>query len=180
MAVRRSPEDRRMPQPTTILEAVYARHKAPLVRYAERLLRDRASVAEDVVQEAFVRAHRSFADAGGGDVSLVKWLYTVVRNAAIDELRRHGRVVPSDRADHFAGTEDPVSLAGTREELRSVLADVVALPDRQRTALLAHAVDGVPHRVIAHRTGGTEAGSKALVNRARDSLHHRRDLRAAA
>src|SRR5215213_2258083 len=64
-----------------------ARHRKPLVRYARTLLRRSEHDAEDVVQDVLIRAHGVLVD---GDLprELRPWLYRLVRNRAIDEVRR--------------------------------------------------------------------------------------------
>ncbi|HEX8103815.1 MAG TPA: RNA polymerase sigma factor [Solirubrobacteraceae bacterium] len=160
-------------------EAFYTRHRAPLLRYASRLANGRDDLAEDLAQDAFARAHRCFV-AAGRDLPEPAWLYTVVRNAAIDEIRRQRRPIPIELAAGYAQADDAASVAARREEVRSIVADVVALPSRQRRALVGHAVDGHPHGVLARRDGSSESASKTLVTRARAALCEARALRAVA
>ena len=75
--------------------------------------------------------------------------------------------------------EDDELAAATAEELRAVVADVVALPARQRDVLVRHELQGVPHAQLAADLGITVAGSKSLANRARESLRRSALARAA-
>jgi RNA polymerase sigma-70 factor (ECF subfamily) len=70
-----------------LLRALYAAHGGALLAYASRLLRDRGR-AEDVVQEALLRAWRQLDRLDPSVGSLRPWLFTVVRNLVIDEQRR--------------------------------------------------------------------------------------------
>src|SRR4051812_50217679 len=63
------------------------RYRAPLRRYARRLLRRSEHDADDVVQDVLIRAHAALR-AGDEPEELRPWLYRLARNRAIDEVRR--------------------------------------------------------------------------------------------
>jgi RNA polymerase sigma-70 factor (ECF subfamily) len=69
-----------------LVHAVYSEHGRAMLAYATRLLNDRAA-AEDVVQEALVRAWRNPQVLTNGKGSTRGWLLTVVRNLVIDRVR---------------------------------------------------------------------------------------------
>ena len=71
------------------LERTFAEQRAPLTRYAARLLGD-PDRARDVVQDTFLKLMAQPAEAIEGHV--VEWLFTVCRHAAIDLLRREARM----------------------------------------------------------------------------------------
>lgn len=152
--------------------AVHARYRAMLERYALRLLNSRTA-AEDVVQEVFIRAHAAIL-RDDRHIELKPWLYALTRNRALDELRK-------PKADHVAlydatdqpqihTATDPVAATERRQQLRDVVADLAALPDRQRDVLLRREIDGLSHEQVAQEFGITVAASKKLVNRARENL----------
>lgn len=72
------------------VRAVYHHHATPLLRYAARLLRGDWHKAEDLLQEATARAWKHFASDTPDPVSIRPWLFTVVRNLAIDHHRARG------------------------------------------------------------------------------------------
>ncbi|MFI2351799.1 sigma-70 family RNA polymerase sigma factor [Streptomyces sp. NPDC019443] len=72
------------------VRAVYHHHAAPLLRYAARLLRGDWHKAEDLLQEATARAWKHFASDSTDAISIRPWLFTVVRNLAIDHHRARG------------------------------------------------------------------------------------------
>src|SRR5476651_570419 len=76
----------------TLAEA-FARHHAPLLRYAARLTGD-ADRAQDVVQDTFVRLMAQ--PPGAVDGHLAEWLFTVCRHRAVDVLRKEGRMKSLD------------------------------------------------------------------------------------
>ena len=113
------------------LERLLAEHWNPLCNYAEGIL---AGVADpqDVVQEAFIKlwARR---DRWSADGSVRALLYTVTRNAALDELRRHGRLERGlDHVDAPAPVPTPSeeTIAG---DLRRAAAEAVSqLPPKRQ------------------------------------------------
>jgi RNA polymerase sigma-70 factor (ECF subfamily) len=73
-------------QAEALIHAVYSEHGRAMLVYATRLLDDRAA-AEDVVQEALLRAWRNPDALTNGRGSVRGWLLTVVRNIVIDRVR---------------------------------------------------------------------------------------------
>jgi RNA polymerase sigma-70 factor (ECF subfamily) len=122
---------------------------------AASVVQDRA-LAEDIAQEAFVRAwrHASVFDARRGQVA--GWLLTITRNLAIDALRARGaRPVVVDAAlEHlpWAG-DDPAARATMAAELSAVQRELAALPDGQRRAVLLAAYAGFTALEISEREG---------------------------
>src|SRR3954452_24350699 len=106
------------PEPTNTeslsVDALYRECAGDVFAYVTTLLRDR-SAAEDVTMAAFERAYRrrrSFDRAKGNERA---WLFTIARNAALDELRRRKRSTaligePVD-ADAAVGESDPLQRA---------------------------------------------------------------------
>ncbi len=89
------------------VHAAVARHQAPLLRYATRLLGGDADRAGDVVQDTFVRLMAQPPERIDGHAA--EWLFTVCRNRALDVLRKEGRV------RRFAdGQEERLTAEGVR------------------------------------------------------------------
>jgi RNA polymerase sigma-70 factor (ECF subfamily) len=137
-----------------------------LRRLAFRLLGDRDAM-DDVLQEAYVKAFRSLPRFRGGS-TLGTWLYRIVYNACLDELRRVRaiRTVPLE-LDAVGEASDPaVAVVGAGE-----LADALAsLPPEQRAAVLLVDAEGFDYRAAADVLG-VEVGTVASrLNRARTSL----------
>src|SRR5688572_28968920 len=78
------PQERQTPAPLDIL---VDNHRT-FLKYVERRVEDRA-VAEDILQDAFIRVV-DHPDQAPADEGIVPWFYRVLRNAAIDQLRRRG------------------------------------------------------------------------------------------
>ena len=75
---------------SSFVQAAVARHQAPLLRYATRLLGGDADRARDVVQDTFVRLLAQPPAQVDGHVA--EWLFTVCRNRSHDVLRKEGRM----------------------------------------------------------------------------------------
>jgi RNA polymerase sigma-70 factor (ECF subfamily) len=136
-------------------DAIHDRYRARLVAYARQILGGAHHDAEEVVQDAFVRA-----------------LGAIVRNRALDVLRRPART--TDLTPHIAvlydASADPHERMLCREKLDALVGDLKELPSRQRTALLMHELGGSSHESIARTLRVSAGGSKALVSRARAGL----------
>lgn len=152
-------------------DAIHDRYRPRLVSFARGLLGGAHHDAEEVVQDAFVRA-LSALRADDREMALRAWLYTIVRNRALDVLRRPARTTDLEPlaavlADRGA---DPFERLQRAEEVRALVGGLRALPDRQRHALVAHELAGASHEAIARSLGVSPGGSKALVHRARAGL----------
>jgi len=137
------------------VEAALARHEAPLVAYAHRLVGD-AHRARDVVQETFLRLCSEEPSRVDGHVG--PWLFAVCRRLALDHLRKERRMTPVAEAllDARAGrAEDPAETASTRDQASSALAALATLPENQREVLELRLRHGMSYAAIAQVTGHT-------------------------
>jgi RNA polymerase sigma-70 factor (ECF subfamily) len=145
------------------------RYRPRLRAQGSRLLRGSGHDPEDLVQDTLLRAFTTLAGQDG-DVELKPWLHTVQRNRALDLLRRHANRDVGLTFEPGQPRGDVAAQVLAAEDLRVAVRLVTALPPRQRTALVAHAVEGETHRSLARRMGTTEAATKLLVARARSGL----------
>lgn len=79
-----------------LVRSLFMEHGRAMLAYATQLTRDR-SAAEDVVQEALVRAWRHPDSLANGKGSVRGWLLTVVRNIVVDQVRARARRAPEVR-----------------------------------------------------------------------------------
>jgi RNA polymerase sigma-70 factor (ECF subfamily) len=113
--------------------------------------------AEEIAQDAFVRAWRysSSYDARRGSVSA--WLLRIVRNVALDRLRvsSHRPEVPtSELADDWpTGDDDIAEIVGQADGARRVVDKMSALPRDQRDTLIAVTLHGFSAREYSDATG---------------------------
>lgn len=144
---------------------------ARLVRLAARMLGNVVD-AEDVVQEAYVKAYRSLTTGEfDGRANVSTWLYRIVTNQAIDAMRsRARRPKPTDTADEstsdLASAEQKMALA----ELSDWMSD---LPADQRAALVLKAVEGMTSPEIAEVLQCSEGAVEQRLVRARAALRKR-------
>lgn len=158
------------------------RHQSPLYNFAFRQVRS-AQVAEDVVQEAFVRVVQKSADFKH-EARFTTWVYTITRNLCIDHLRKRAlRKHPSldeSRGEEGDGptlgeqTADPrasVDREATGSELKERIARAVeTLPDEQREVFLMREVSNLPFKEIAEITGVPENTVKSRMRYALERL----------
>lgn len=142
-----------------------------LVRLAARMLGNVVD-AEDVVQEAYVKAYRSLMTGEfDGRANVSTWLYRIVTNQAIDAMRsRARRPKPTDTAD-----ESPSDLASAEQKLAlGELSDWLSeLPPDQRAALVLKAVEGMTSPEIAEVLQCSEGAVEQRLVRARAALRKR-------
>src|SRR4051812_24377814 len=147
---------------TTIVE----RYRAQLRRHCLRILPE--GRVDDALQQAFLLAWRALQD-GRAVRELRPWLYTIVHNAAISQLRS-GVFDYVELLDTLEGADGAEADFERRSVVRQTLATVAALPDRQRAALLAVALDGRLRSEVALEMGLTDNGLRQLIFRARSSV----------
>jgi RNA polymerase sigma factor (sigma-70 family) len=125
--------------------------------------------AEDVVQEGLAAAWRAMHESET-EIQLKPWLYTIVRNRALN-ARRDAR--PHEPlGEDIDGVLQPDEIALTNEELERAVAAVNALPPTQRKALVRSALDGRTHDQIAAELGSSPGAVGQLVFRARAGLRN--------
>ncbi len=161
------------------------RHQTALFNFAFRHVGTQA-VAEEVVQDAFVRVVQNASDFKH-EARFTTWLYTILRNLCIDQLRRRAlRRHPSldearaacdgseDGPTLLEQTADPkasVEREATGTELKErIAAAVEALPDEQREVFLLREVSNLPFKEIAVITGVPENTVKSRMRYALERL----------
>ena len=138
------------------LEELYDRYKTMAYSIAYRITND-ATLAEDVVQDAFLGAWRTAARYLEGRGSVKTWLLSIVHHRAIDAIRR--RRPTSDLPETDAGLPDALTLpdvwgeVSARLDATSVREALVTLSDVQREALELAYFGGLTQQEIAERTG---------------------------
>jgi RNA polymerase sigma-70 factor (ECF subfamily) len=130
------------------------------------LILQRRDAAEDVLQEAYVRVWtqaRQFDPARGPALA---WLSRIVRNLAIDHMRRE-RGVSDDIADHAETLAAPSPPINDRADLNRGLA---RLRDDQRNILSLAFVHGYTHEELVERLGVPLGTAKSRVRRGLEQL----------
>ncbi len=122
-----------------------------ILGYAARLLNDRAE-AEDVAQEAMLRLWRVAPDWRQGEAKVTTWLYRVTTNLCTDRLRVRQRrkvVALDDAPDVEDGARGAEAGLIDAERMAALNAALVALPDRQREAVVLRHIEGFTNPEIA-------------------------------
>lgn len=142
---------------STIIEEFYRAHAEAVFAFLVSLSRDR-TLAEDLMQETFVKATRSLGGYRGGNPR--SWLFAIARSVHIDDTRRH-RPVP------VADVGEPGMVDTDVTEVDAIERTLGRLPERQRTALLLCDRAGLSYSEVADALGCTPAAAKVLIHRAR-------------
>jgi RNA polymerase sigma-70 factor (ECF subfamily) len=146
---------------------LYRRHSPRLLPLIRRLLGRAHRLAEDVLQETWVRAVRDLPGFRW-ESSLGWWLRGIAVNRCREVLRREGREGPleEDEAALPGGTPTPAA----RIDLERAIG---GLADGHRTVLLLHDVEGWTHVEIARLLGIDTGTSKSQLHRARRAVRER-------
>src|SRR5215218_6670940 len=147
-------------------EAIVERYRGALLRAARRYLSE--TRAEDALQQAYLAAW-SALQRGDEVRDLRAWLYRIVHNTALNQLRVSGYDY-AQLEESLRGGEAPQEEMERRAVVRQTLTGLAALPDRQREALLQIAIEGRSQDQVARDLGVSEGAVRQLVHRARLTL----------
>jgi RNA polymerase sigma-70 factor (ECF subfamily) len=169
MAVTRPNEASADPTRPETLEGLFAALESPLLSHALRYTGERA-LAEDVVQEAFMKLHAQFESVAQPR----PWLYRTVHNLALNRRRDAGKTVSLEKIseDENSSAADPADPALLPDEqiirlegIGLVRISLDALDERSRELVRLKFTDELSYKDIAARTGLT-AGNVGFI------LHH--------
>lgn len=164
--------------------AIMRRHNQRLFRIARAVVRN-DSIAEDVVQEAYLRAFEHL-ETFRGDASLATWLHRVVLNEALGRLRKSAtrREVPlaTEQASadivpfpNAASSEDPERALAQRQILRLVEEAADALPEAFRLVFTARVIEAMSVEETAALLGIRPETVRSRLHRARHLLRQQID-----
>lgn len=153
-------------------EELYRRHHRRVHGVIVRLVGQASGRAEDLTQEAFVRAWQALP-AFRFESAVSTWLHRLAVNTALMELRsRRSRPWQDDDEDALDSIATP-DTAGRAVLGRDLERAVASLPPRARAVLVLHDVEGWKHEEIAGELGMAVGSSKAQLHRARGLLRAR-------
>jgi RNA polymerase sigma-70 factor, ECF subfamily len=158
-----------------------AKYHRPMIHFLFRMVRNQA-VAEELAQEVFLRVYRA-RESYRAEARFTTWLYRIATNLAVNQARdtRHERAAATvylDEPDQDTGTtpdladdEPSVEQKLLRDERMAAIREhVMALPERQRMAVLMHKYQGMDYRQIGDVLKLSESATKSLLFRAYQTL----------
>lgn len=162
---------------TALYELLMRRHNQRLYRVARAILRDDAE-AEDVMQDAYVRAYRNLAGFEGR-AKFVTWLTRIAVNEALARSRKHSRFRSVDASDDLIGEDMNAVMSTGRSpeqetydrELAAVLQRaILTLSEEHRLVVVLRDVEGLSTEETAKCLNLTQENVKVRLHRAHVAL----------
>jgi RNA polymerase sigma-70 factor (ECF subfamily) len=125
-------------------------------------------LAEDLLQETFLRIHNGLASLAEHE-RLAAWVYRVAHNTLVDYLRK-GVVSKEVLSDDLARTEEPPEGMANEDVARWLRQMVQNLPAKYRAAVELAELQEVTQREVSERLGISLSGAKSRVQRGREQL----------
>jgi RNA polymerase sigma-70 factor (ECF subfamily) len=160
------------------------KYRKPIIHFMYRMVHNQA-VAEELAQEVFLRVYRS-RETYRAEARFSTWLYRIATNLGVNHARdtRHERAASTvylDETDSETGTTPDVAdtTPGAeanllrRERFNAIRQHVLALPERQRMAVLMHKYEGMDYKQIGDVLKLSESATKSLLFRAYQTLREK-------
>jgi RNA polymerase sigma-70 factor (ECF subfamily) len=166
----------------TAFDALVLKYQHRVLKLVQRYVRD-AQEAEDVTQEAFIKAYRALP-AFRGDSAFYTWLYRIAINTAKNALVSSARrpvdydldLQDPDQYDAHARLKDtatPEAMLLTEEIRETVNAAIAGLPQDLRTAIVLRELDGLSYEEIAKTMDCPVGTVRSRIFRAREAIDSR-------
>ena len=161
-------------------DLLVSKYQRRLIRLVSRLVKD-PSEAEDVAQDAFIRAYRALPNFRG-DSAFYTWLYRIGLNTAKNHLVSQGRKAPTatefssedaeqrDDGQLLRDVNTPESLMMSRQVGEAVNSAMDALGDDLKTAITLREIDGLSYEEIASAMNCPVGTVRSRIFRARDAI----------
>jgi len=160
------------------------KYQRAIVHFMFRMVHNQA-VAEELAQEVFLRVYRSRASYRA-EAKFTTWLYRIATNLGVNHARdnKHEKAAQNlylDQPDAETGTTPDVADSRSnveqdlvrQERLRAIRQHVMALPERQRNAVLMHKFQEMDYKQIGEVLKLSESATKSLLFRAYQTLRER-------
>lgn len=165
-------------------EYLMNKYRRPIVHFMFRMVHNQA-VAEEMAQEVFLRVYRS-RETYRAEARFSTWLYRIATNLAVNHARdtKNERLAPKVMLDepdpetgslHDVADSTPTVEANLlrQERLQAIKQQVLALPERQRMAVLMHKYQEMDYKAIGAVLKLSESATKSLLFRAYQTLRER-------
>ena len=160
------------------------KYRRPIVHFMYRMVHNQA-VAEEMAQEVFLRVYRS-RETYRAEARFTTWLYRIATNLAVNHARdtKNERTAPTIHLDepdpetgsmHDVADDTPTIEADLlrQERMKAIKQHVMALPERQRMAVLMHKYQEMDYKQIGAVLKLSESATKSLLFRAYQTLRER-------
>jgi RNA polymerase sigma-70 factor (ECF subfamily) len=160
------------------------KYHRPMIHFLFRMVNNQA-IAEELAQEVFLRVYRA-RESYRAEARFTTWLYRIATNLAVNYARdtkneRTAQTVYLDQPDPETGMSpdlaDDEPSAEERllrdERMAAIRLHVMALPERQRMAVLMHKYQGMDYRQIGEVLKLSESATKSLLFRAYQTLREK-------
>lgn len=164
-------------------ELLVLKYQRKIMRLLSRLIHDPAE-AEDVAQDAFIKAYRAIPQFRG-ESAFYTWLYRIAVNTAKNHLvARRRRPSGSaqhenddgetfDETDNLSDINTPEAAFASREIADTVNRAIEALPEELRTAIVLREIEGLSYEEIAQSMGCPIGTVRSRIFRAREAIASR-------
>jgi RNA polymerase sigma-70 factor, ECF subfamily len=160
-------------------EILLKKYRTPLVNFLYRMVKDQAA-AEDLAQEVFLRIYRARKEYSPS-AKFTTWLFRIATNLALNAIRdgRYRQMqisidTPRDEDDSVIEVASEEARADDRliERERNVMirGAILALPEKQRAAVILHKYQEMDYAQIGKILGCSESALKSLLFRAYETL----------
>jgi RNA polymerase sigma-70 factor (ECF subfamily) len=160
------------------------KYRKPIIHFMYRMVHNQA-IAEELAQEVFLRVYRS-RETYRAEARFSTWLFRIATNLGVNHARdtrheRAGSTVYLDNPDPETGTTPDVADSTPsveasllrRERMNAIRQHVLALPERQRMAVLMHKYEGMDYKQIGDVLKLSESATKSLLFRAYQTLREK-------
>jgi RNA polymerase sigma-70 factor, ECF subfamily len=160
------------------------KYHRPMIHFLYRMVSNQA-IAEELAQEVFLRVYRA-RESYRAEARFTTWLYRIATNLAVNYARdtkneRTAQTVYLDQPDPETGMspdladDEPSAEEGLLrdERMAAIRRHVMALPERQRMAVLMHKYQGMDYRQIGEVLKLSESATKSLLFRAYQTLREK-------
>ena len=151
---------------TELLNQLYRRYYREIYLYLLSLSKNRA-VAEDLLQETFLKAILSLPDSHGNTRA---WLYMVARNLYFNQRKQDRRLTSADRSEELSGGDDLLDRVIQDEKRKLLYRGLSRLEERRREILQMQYFGGLSQKEIAAVLHLTPEHVRELACRARKEL----------